>query len=283
MPIKLNYRFYQPQDNMVNTLKIAVLLTSTLLMAGCFNKTTTKAICEKSPELCQGLNTDGWCKTERREVILKRQSYAEQSSELNQYYLLRSFIDYKKCIEIAANVEPIHAKHKKTERVEGFITAVNEIERISNETVDSTLPHFAYYHWLVNGDLEAKERFLAIEGTAAEDDPELSLALATYYFERDADKTIRLLYKTLRLKKDALPNPSIYNSLTTLYLKKKNYQAAYIWMQVAHRLGEYPINESWIDRQHRFSPEEKEKLQEMAGEVIDDIKKHQFQPGDYNM
>ncbi|WP_158587085.1 DUF2989 domain-containing protein [Motilimonas pumila] len=268
---------------MVNTFKFAVLLGATLLATGCFNKTTTKAICEKSPELCQGLNTDGWCKAERREVILKRQNYANESSELNQYYILRSFIDYKQCIEIASNVEPIHAKHKKTERVEGFITAVNEIERIDKATQHSELPQLAYYHWLVNGDLEAKERFLAIEGTSAENDPELTLALATYYFERDSEKTIRLLYKTLRLQKDTLPNPSIYNSLTTLYLKTKNYQAAYIWMQVAHRLGEYPINESWIDRQHKFSPEEKDKLQEMAGEVIDDIKNFQFQSGDYNM
>lgn len=255
------------------------------MTTGCEQKASIKEICSDTPELCDDLNTDdGWCKEERSNVIRSRQEQTnpEIETDLAKYHLLRDFKAYKKCIERAAQVEPIIYKEKKTGRVNALITAENEIQRLEQETMDSNEPHLAYYHWRVRGDQNAKARFMAIEDSPALDEPELALAMASYYFERDPDKTAKLLYRAISNYKGELPPESIYDSLTTLNLREKRYPETYIWMQVAKQLGKKNVSLQTLERYHVFSHEEKAKLDSLAQQLADKISDGQFSPKDAN-
>ncbi|MFO6422959.1 DUF2989 domain-containing protein [Motilimonas sp. KMU-193] len=264
--------------------RLTFLVLPLLFMAsGCEQKINIKEVCSNTPELCSDLNTDdGWCKEERTNVIRSRkeQTNPEIDTDLAKYHLLRDFKSYKTCIERAAQVEPIIYKDKKTGRVNALITAENEIQRLEQETINSNEPHLAYYHWRVHGNQEAKARFMAIEDSPALDEPELALAMASYYFERDPDKTAKLLYRAISNYKGELPPESIYDSLTTLNLQEKRYPETYIWMQVAKQLGKKNVSLQTLERYQVFSEEEKQKLDTLAKELAEKITDGTFVPKD---
>lgn len=255
------------------------------MATGCEQKINIKKVCSDTPELCHDLNNnDGWCKEERTNIIRSRHELTlpDTNIDLTKYHLLRHFQSYKKCIERAAQVEPIIYKDKKTGRVNALITADTEIQRLEQETINSSEPHLAYYHWRVRGDQDAKARFMAIEDSPALDEPELAIAMATYYFERDTDKTAKLLYRAISNYKDELPPESIYDSLTTLNLQEKRYPETYIWMQVTKQLGKKNVSLQTLERYRAFSDEEKKKLDAIANELAEKISQGKFSPSDAN-
>ncbi len=265
---------------------LTFLVIPLLFMAsGCEQKVNIKKICSNTPELCNDLNTDdGWCKEERTNVIRSRheQTDPQIDTDLAKYHLLRDFKSYKKCIERAAQVEPIVYKEKKTGRVNALVTAENEIQRLEQETMNSSEPHLAYYHWRVRGDQDAKARFMAIEDSPALDEPELAMAMASYYFERDSEKTAKLLYRAISNYKGELPPESIFDSLTTLNLQEKRYPETYIWMHVAKQLGKKNVSLQTLERYQAFSDEEKKKLDGLAEQLAEKIAEGKFTPADAN-
>ncbi|MDO6527968.1 DUF2989 domain-containing protein [Motilimonas sp. 1_MG-2023] len=260
-----------------------ILLPCLMLLAGCEKQQSIKSICSDTPELCNDLNTDdGWCRNERADVIRSRNEVKDPNiaTDLAQYHLLRDFQTYKKCIEKAALVEPIVYKEKKVGRVNALVTAETEIERLEQATANSSEPHLAYYHWRVRGDQAAKARFMAVEDSPALDEPEIALAMASYYFERDSDKTFKLLYRAISNYKNELPPGSIFNSLTTLHLKEKHYEETYIWMHVAKELGNKEVNLRTLERYRTFNDEEKAKLDQHALLLAEKIAEGKFMPAD---
>jgi len=268
---------------MTKRIGFILLLSSLAFVTGCEQKPNIKSICNDTPALCNDLNTDdGWCRHERADVIQSRValSSSDLSPDLAKYHLLRDFHTYKKCIEKAALVEPIVYKEKKVGRVNALITAETEIERLEQETINSSEPHLAYYHWRIRGDQAAKARFMAIEDSPALDEPELAIAMASYYFERDADKTFALLYRAISNYKDTLPPSSIYDSLTTLHLQEKHFEETYVWMLVAQELGNKTINVRTLERYKAFTDAETEKLTKLAKLLTEKIKDGKFIPAD---
>ncbi len=263
-------------------MKKLLLLLLPIFLLGCENEDRVRNICKNAPQLCNDLNSDGWCRFERTDVIRNRFFLQESLTDLNKYNLLESFQIYRVCIELAAQIEPKKNKDRKTQRVQGYLTADREIERLIEETKDSKQPHLAYYHWRVMGSEKAKQNFLSLEHSDELKQPDLIVALATYYFEDEPEKTIQLLYKAI-IAYDDNPIPAkVFESLTTLHLKLKHYNQAHVWAMISKELGSKSIDDSMIERYHRFTKEEISELNDKADELLSKINKGKFKYADVN-
>lgn len=103
-------------------LKRASLLLGLITLAGCEEPVTLAKVCKETPGFCADLNKDSHCKDERAEVILKRYSEYKEPTDENKYQLLKEFETYNQCITLAAKIEHIKLKAKKTSRIDGQLT-----------------------------------------------------------------------------------------------------------------------------------------------------------------
>jgi hypothetical protein len=190
-------------------------------------------ICEQHPELCQKLSEDNHCKRERSETIIADARLLDSQSDEDRYQLLLAYEKYKACMVLAAKIEHIKLKEKKTNRVNNVIAVNKLIDDLSKQTEQSNHPKLLYYHWTRHLDETALEKFLAQEGTPALENPESQLHLATYYAKKNQRKTLQLLFHALELHQpDTTINTEIFHSLTSIFDDMKQYKQAYIWLKV---------------------------------------------------
>ena len=223
---------------MKKTRLLPVYFLTLPFLSACDQGLTLKSICEQSPEFCEDLNDDAWCKKERKEVIVGRYNEAKNPTDEVRFKLIMDFEKYSTCVEKASFIEHIKLKDKQTGRVKGFVTSVRELERLSKVTADSQDPNLLYWHWSRNGDEDAMSRFLGLRDSGILQTPELQFKLATYYVKFDRDLTIDTLYRALELYKEGDKiNPEILNTLSTLYLKEEKFKHAYVWGKLAKEFG----------------------------------------------
>ncbi|MCJ8272736.1 MAG: DUF2989 domain-containing protein [Psychrosphaera sp.] len=219
---------------------ITLAVVAALLLPGCEEPLTLRQICDEKAKLCTGLgdSNDGHCKNERVAVIFNRYYEAKLPSDKNRYKLLMKVEKYSKCMALASQIEHIKLKGKQTVRVEGYLTSLKDIKRLSDVTVLSDYPPLLYYHWTRNSSKKALTKFLRLEGSKELNTPELTYGLATYYIKRDLPKTIQLLYKTLGLYKTGEPvNQEIYISLSSIFFKQDKFSSAYLWAKISTLAG----------------------------------------------
>ena len=210
-----------------------VFLGLTTLTMGCDNGNNFSTLCEQYPEICNEFAEDSWCKKERIQVGFANLEDAEQPSELNKFHRLIAYEKYSKCMAHASKIEHIKLKEKKTKRINNWMKAEEKIEQLSKETENMTHPRLLYFHWTRYLNEDALEKFLALEGTKALENPHSLFELATYYIKRDPDKTLGLLFHALELyQPDKTLNVEIFKSLSTIFADKKENKQAYIWLKV---------------------------------------------------
>lgn len=225
----------------MKSLTLAIIAIQ--LLSGCDTGLTLRQICDEKSELCADMSADGHCNGERMEVIFNRYYEAKLPSDKNRYKLLMKVEKYSDCMAVASQIEHIKLKEKKTSRVDGYIGSVTEIKRLSDQTRSSDYPPLLYYHWSRNGSTPALEKFLALEGSDKLDTPELMFDLASYYVKRDLPKTVKLLYRSLKLlKKDEVANPEIFASLSSIFFTQEKYSYAYLWAKIAMLSGLENVN-----------------------------------------
>lgn len=259
-------------------MKIVWLSLSLLLLAGCEPEQQTVAqICKDTPGMCTDLNEDSHCNVQRREVIIDRVAESKLPSDKNKYKLLISFEKYSKCIELASGIEHIKLKEKTTSRVNGFLTSLREIKRLTEETVSSDDPNLLQYHWSRQQSQSHLDRFLIAEKNKQLETPELQIALASYYMKRDAKKTIDILHHALSLyPADAEVDPEIYTALTTIYYKQRNYQLSMLWALIAEDAGIERIEFSKIKTELKDLKIDTDPIESLADDTIDSISSGQF-------
>ncbi|MBB1454548.1 DUF2989 domain-containing protein [Pseudoalteromonas sp. SG43-5] len=220
-------------------LKKASVLLGLLTLAGCEEPLTLAQVCKETPGFCSDLNKDSHCKDERSDVIIKRHIEYKDPTDENKYQLLKDFESYNQCITLAAKIEHIKLKAKKTSRIDGQLTSIKEMTRLYQDTQNTNHPGLLYYQWSRNNNQSALTKLLAIENDkSVTQSAEMQFFLASYYIKFDDEKTIDLLYKTLELnKKDNIPNLEVYTSLISLFYKHDKFKHAYIFSKVAQMSG----------------------------------------------
>ncbi len=264
-----------------------LLLLLPLGLVGCdsalnflgFGDPNVKSICKSNPALCEDLNQDGWCRSERADVIISRFNELNHDSEENKYHLIKHYRAYNQCIELAASIEPKYDKSRKTQRVVGMLTSLEELARLEAETKNSNNPYLTMYHWTQHRDQDAKERFLALEGTGKLDSPELLWTLAIYYSGKDPQKTIDILQRSFKYFSEDQIIPAKYpEAITSQYMSLREFRQAYIWAQVSALFEDHSTQDySSLKHLLQLDEEQLDDLQDEAKFIFKQIKERQYQ------
>lgn len=249
-----------------------------MIVAACSERMpTVREMCEQDPALCNDLNEDNWCRSERRQLIITRYLQQQNGSAEQQYYLLKDLQAYSQCIELASNIEHRKLKDKQSHRIEAYLNSLKAINKRAKQTADSEVPLLLYWHWANRSDQQALEKLLALEGTEAMQTHELQFALATYYAKQDQQKLLSHLYSALRLYQPQQRfNVEIPESLVTYYLSREQREEAYIWSQVAIAFGSETMNEQQLRAIVGATDDEYDRWQNAADDIVDEIESGTF-------
>lgn len=188
-------------------------------LVGCLegNKNTDQ-LCQSNPGLqCEELNmNDGQCRVARTDLIWHRFEVQKQPSEANKIKEFKLVTAYKKCLELAAQIETIDQSKLQERRFTSLMHSIEESERIVDELSQSNTPETLYFLWSQTGDTNARRSFLQLEGKEALNTAEMQYALATFYTTRDHAKTLKLLNNALTLSNGSVVNTEIFKSMASI-------------------------------------------------------------------
>jgi len=256
------------------------LLVLVLLVTACGEKELNiTEVCRDKPELCADLYVDGHCRLERSELILHRFAERKMPSDVNKYRLLLKLERYSKCMELVKGIEHIKLKEKTTARVNSYMAAEAEIEKLIRETTTSDYPGLLYYHW---SRLQSRDHLARFEQAAKAgklDTPDLKFALARYYIEKDRKLAIKTMFDALKLyKANDQVDTDIYTSLTTIYFKLGQLPQSYHWAYIAKEAGVDRVQLDTIIIAAKDNKLDIDKIEEVAEATIDAIAAGQFKP-----
>ena len=159
------------------------------------------------------------------------------------------------------------------------LTSINEIKRLTDDTVSSDDPRLLAFHWSRYQSQNHLDRFLQAEQAGKLNTPELQLTLASHYMKRDLTKTVDILHRALSLyPAGAKIDSEIYTALTTIYFKQRNYPMSFVWALIAEDAGIERIEFSRIrtllnDQKYNLS-----KLENVAETTMNGIQNGKFTP-----
>lgn len=247
------------------------------LLVGCDNAKSIREICDENSQFCADLNTDSHCNTERADVILGRYAESKTPDDATKYKLLSAFHDYAKCVELAASIEHIKLKEKTTSRVNGHLTALKEINRLSKDTRNSQYPHLLFYHWSRNGDEGAIQSLIAMDEKRELETSEFQYKLATYYTKFDSDLAIDKLYHALELNPAGNEaKPEIYTALTNMFYQMEEHKLSYIWALVAKEAGVQNIDLAPLEYELTNQGKSLSELANLAADTLSRIEDGNF-------
>ncbi|MDD9156580.1 DUF2989 domain-containing protein [Aliivibrio sp. S4TY2] len=269
---------------LLTTQRFTLMALTTLLVSGCFDsKPTTEQLCEEHANLqCQQLNMrDGQCLNQREALILNRFEVLKSQSDLDKLNTIKATYEYQQCLTSAAQIEPITAKEIKTKRSEALLHTYDAIDALSLELQTSKDPKVLFYRW-TTGDKQALREFLQLEGTKALESAELQYALATFYTQRDGNKTILILNHSLELLTEEDYENKLHSiiikSLASINHKEGNKKHAYIWALVGKKFQLKVASEKQLDLLYQFTAEEKETLLKSSETITKSIEAQNFHP-----
>ncbi|WP_456296962.1 DUF2989 domain-containing protein [Vibrio sp. AK197] len=263
----------------MNYIKIVLIAASALALGGCFEgRKNTEQLCTDNPALrCEKLNmNDGQCRIPRTDLIWHRFEVMKNPSEANKIDEYKFLMEYRKCLELASQIQTIDQTELRQKRFNALVHSGNEQERIVMELRSSQQPQTLYFLWSQLGDEHARRAFLQMEGSPELDTAEMQYALATYYTNRDKQKTIELLNRSLELSTGDNVNVEAVKSLASIYYHVQNKEAAYIWTQVASEYDVPLVPKRQLQLLYGFNDAKYDQLDDMAAEVESALKSGRF-------
>lgn len=264
---------------MLNT-RLLICIASASMLSGCFEAhQNTGELCEANPTLrCEKLNMrDGQCRIPRTDLIWHRYDALRNNTVdkmLKEFEILH---EYQQCLELAAQIQPIDQSDLKERRFNALVHTYDEQKRILHDLKSSKDPYALYFRW-TQGDDDAQREFLQLEGTTKLNTAKLQYALATYYANRDKQKTLTLLENALTLTKKGQLNNEVIKSLASTNQSLGNLEYAYIWAMVGKEY-EIPVSSDRnLRRLYPFPEEKLGKLNDLADDVVDAIKDGKYKP-----
>lgn len=199
-----------------------------------------------------------------------------EANSVKDYYLLK---EYRKCLELASQIQPIEQADLKARRFNALMFTINEQQRVTQSLGATTTPETLYFLWSETGDHAASRRFLAMEGSPQLDTPELQYALATYYISRDKTKTYQLLNRSLELSQgvSSVTN-DVIQALASVTQSLDQPEQSYLWAMVATEFDIPIASENELRLMFNLTDSNYERLQEQAEIVTKAIKNGDYSP-----
>lgn len=258
---------------------LLTLLSTSIALTGCFegNK-NTEQLCNDNPALqCERLNVgDGQCRVPRTDLIWHRFEVLKNPNDDNyikEYELLAA---YKKCLELASQIQPIDQSGLKQRRFDALVNSGEDLEAIVARLEKSKSPQSLYFLWSRTGSDQARRAFLQLEGTASLETAEMQYALATFYTSRDQAKTRQLLIHALELTQRGKVNTEVFKSLASTTYRLGNKEEAYIWTMVAQRFNVPIASESELQLLYGFDSSTYSQLDDIAANIEDVVNSGTF-------
>ncbi|ASU22591.1 DUF2989 domain-containing protein [Vibrio qinghaiensis] len=265
----------------MNLIKVPMILSLSLLISGCFeNNRDTDKLCADNPNLrCERLNiNDGQCRVPRTDLIWHRFEVLKNPSDSNkikEYGLVQA---YRKCLELASQIQAIDQTELKQRRFSALINTGKDLEQIEQELQSSSSAETLYFLWSQIGDKRAQREFLQREGKPELDTAEMQYALATFYVQRDREKAIYLLHRTLELSPKGSINLDAIKSLASTNQILKQSEKAYIWAMVGKTFNIPVASETELKLLYGFDQNKFDALDDIAEKIVTALKKGQFTP-----
>ncbi|USD31627.1 MULTISPECIES: DUF2989 domain-containing protein [Vibrio] len=262
-------------------IKALLIFSMPIALIGCFeNRQNTDKLCADNPSLqCERLNmNDGQCRVPRTDLIWHRYEVLKQPTDSNIIEEYRFLAGYKKCLELASQIQPIEQAGLKERRFNALMNSGEDLEKLIERIRQSNSPESLYFLWSQTGDDQAQRSFLQLEGTPALETAEMQYALATFYTSRDLEKTVDLLNKSLELSEGKNLNTEIFKTLASITYQLDRKEQAYVWAMVAKRF-DVPIIGSEQEMQilYGFSQEKYEQLDGIADTIENALESGSFQ------
>ncbi|EGU29329.1 DUF2989 domain-containing protein [Vibrio scophthalmi] len=254
----------------MNRLKLATTIGLGFLLSGCFEgRKNTEQLCAENPALrCELLNMDdGQCRVPRTDLVWHRFEVLKDPSDINKIREYHFLADYKKCLTLAAQIQPMDQNNRKEKRFTSQMNVTDDQVRLINELKQSTSPQALYFLWSQEGDEQAQRQFLQLEGTQALESAEMQYALATFYTSRDAEKTLYLLNRSLELADGTQPNIDAIKTLASINFQQNRKELAYIWALVASHFDVKTASANNRQLMYGFSEDKYQQLSDIADKV----------------
>lgn len=210
-----------------------------LFLAGCGDlfAPSIKTICEDYPHLCADLNTDGWCRAERSDIIRHRFNFKDDNSDRPKFDLMINYENYESCIAKASQIEYIKYRDKEFSRKEARVAINKTLKQLQWQTKNSPDPYISYYQWSRFGYDSAKARFVAAAQQGIFSEPTYYTDLASILIANDPIAARDALFMALshygNVEQDI--DGHITSMLLTLSLETENYRMAYVWTKVTNQ------------------------------------------------
>ncbi|NVD06265.1 DUF2989 domain-containing protein [Vibrio sp. JPW-9-11-11] len=259
----------------MKTISTLALLSSSLLLSGCLegNK-NTEQLCNDNPSLkCERLNiNDGQCRVPRTDLIWHRFEVLKNPTDQNKIKEYQLVAEYKKCLELAAQIQPLDQTDLKQRRFSALVNAGDDLETIVTALEKSTSPEALYFLWSQVGNDQARRRFLQLEGSPELETAEMQYALATFYTSRDHGKTRYLLLRALELSKGKNINTEIFKSLASTTYRINLKEEAYIWTRVAESFNVPIASQNELQLLYGFENSIYDQLDDIAEQIEESIR-----------
>lgn len=258
----------------MNQLKAISILATMVALTGCFEtRKNTEQLCADTPNLqCERLNVgDGQCRVPRTDLIWHRFDVIKEPTDINKVKEYELTFAYKRCLELASQIQPIDQTGLKQKRFDALINAGEDLETIINTLKQSKSPQALYFLWSQTGNDDAKRAFLQLEGKPELETAEMQYALATFYTGRDQEKTLELLLHSLELSNSNDLRAQVLQSLASTTHKLGMKEHAYIWAKVAHEFDIPIAAENELQLLYGFDKDKSEQLQETADTIADAV------------
>lgn len=266
---------------LTTTLVFLLTIFTTLLISGCNDKRVSLSqICSEQAQICDDIESEGWCKQKRADLIVRRYNAIESPDDQdNQYRTLMAWHDFNQCIELAASITRKNVLDRTSQKASAYLVSLEGIARLEQQTRASTLPQLLYYHWVIDGDPSRVRLLIRLDRRNKLATTELQLMMASYYAKVDKKKEMTAQYNALRYldsnDMSAVDN-QLFASLATSFLQQNNYRLAYIWTKIAEQSGLKTNNSNSLQRQLSARSVDLNRLQTIAKRTFDSIKSHDF-------
>lgn len=264
----------------MNRLITLALIGLTATLTGCFEvRKNTDQLCKDTPELrCERLNMDdGQCRVPRTDLIWHRFEVFKDPTDQNLIKEYNLLSEYKKCLELASQIQPIDQSNLKQRRFEALVNSGKDLEALVKKLSESTSPQALYFLWSRTGSDSARRAFLQMEGSPQLESAEMQYALATFYTGRDQEKTIALLKHALELTKSSPVNVEILKSLASIHYQTHQREQAYVWAMVAKAFDVPIASEKELQLLYGFDKDKYRQLDAFADDIEDAIRAGKFQ------
>ena len=260
-------------------LRCSLFVSALSLVAACdWSAPKIGEICSDNPQICDDIQTEGWCRYERAQLIRRRDLDLRQpSNEDNQYRMLLDWQSFRDCVNLAAQVQHVKSKDKSTVRNEAYLASLKNIAELQQRIRKSTYPPLVYYRWSQSGSERDLRLLLKLDRDGKMQTTEMQQMIATYYAKYDKPREIEAHLKALEYlgPEEEIPL-SIFASLATDYYQRKENELAYIWSLLAHEHQMEAVALDELRAKLGADPDRLGQLDDIADEVIDSIHNRDF-------